>query len=154
MTESVMEGHGSYNSHSHPQEDAAAHGIRRLGEAARTMPLPAAGAATIADYGSSEGRNSLAPMSAAISAARDAHGGELAIQVVHTDLPANDHRQDHLRATLARGADGTLTATPFPVQDSAMITRFAWADGLIVRPPHAPASPAGSEVPVLPLDGD
>jgi hypothetical protein len=90
MTESVMEGHGSYNSHSHPQEDAAAHGIRRFADAARTMPLPAEGAATIADYGSSEGRNSLAPMSAAITAARDAHGSDLAIQVVHTDLPAND----------------------------------------------------------------
>ncbi len=28
-------------------------------------------------------------------------------------VPANDHRADHLRATLSRGADGTLLATPF-----------------------------------------
>src|SRR3954453_17462265 len=90
MTESVMEGHGSYNSHSHPQEHAAHRGIDQLADGARAMPLPSAGVATIADYGASEGRNSLAPMSAAIEAARAAHGADLSIQVVHTDLPAND----------------------------------------------------------------
>lgn len=85
-----MEGHGSYNAHSHPQHDAARSGIEQLAAAARGMPLPGTGPVTIADYGASQGRNSLAPLAAAIDAARDAHGEALAVQVVHTDLPAND----------------------------------------------------------------
>jgi hypothetical protein len=90
-TESVMQGGGSYNAHSHPQQDAARTGIERLAAAARTMPVaPGAGAITIADYGASQGHNSLAPMGAAIDAARDAHGDGLTISVVHTDLPGND----------------------------------------------------------------
>ncbi|HTW28442.1 MAG TPA: gephyrin-like molybdotransferase Glp, partial [Acetobacteraceae bacterium] len=41
--------------------------------------------------------------------------------VLGTALKANDERADHLRATLARGPAGELVATPFPVQDSAML---------------------------------
>lgn len=58
-------------------------------------------------------------------------------------LPANDHRADHLRATLDRAPDGTWLATPFPVQDSGMLARLAWADCLVLRAPHAPALAAG-----------
>lgn len=68
-------------------------------------------------------------------------------------LGANDRRQDHLRATLSRDDKGGLVAKPFPVQDSAMISRFAWADGLVVRSPHAPAAGPGDTVQVIPLDG-
>src|SRR4029079_13777341 len=35
-------------------------------------------------------------------------------------LPANDLRQDYLRANVSRDANGTLTATPFKLQDSSM----------------------------------
>jgi molybdopterin molybdotransferase len=70
-----------------------------------------------------------------------------------TPLPANDHRADHLRASLTRNADGSLLATPFNVQDSGMLRRLALADALVLRPPHAPALPAGAEVPVIRLDG-
>jgi len=66
-------------------------------------------------------------------------------------LPANDVRADHLRATLARAADGGLVATPFPVQDSSMLSRLAAADGLILRAPHAPPAAAGETVEVIPL---
>jgi molybdopterin molybdotransferase len=59
-------------------------------------------------------------------------------------LPANDHRADHLRARLQPGADGTPVATPFPVQDSGMLARLAWADCLVLRDPHAPPLPAGA----------
>jgi len=45
-----------------------------------------------------------------------------------------------------------LVATPFPVQDSAMLRRLALADALILRAPHAPALPAGAEVPIIRLD--
>ncbi len=66
-----------------------------------------------------------------------------------TDLDANDRREDYLRARLSRQPDGTLVATPFPQQDSSMIAVLARSDALIIRPPHAPAAPAGSEVEVV-----
>ena len=68
-------------------------------------------------------------------------------------LRANDDRADFLRAALAPGADGTPVATPFPRQDSAMMSRLARADGLIVREPQAPAAAAGDRVTVIPLNG-
>ncbi len=68
-------------------------------------------------------------------------------------LRANDDRADFLRAALAPGADGALVATPFPRQDSAMMSRLARADGLIVREPQAPAAAAGDRVTVIPLNG-
>ena len=67
-------------------------------------------------------------------------------------LNANDHRADHLRATLAPAPDdGPRIVTPFPVQDSAMLQRLARADALILRAPHAPALPEGAEVRVIRL---
>lgn len=68
-------------------------------------------------------------------------------------LKANDQRQDYLRATLSRGNDGGLIATPFPKQDSAMLSLIARADALIIRPPHAPAAAAGDVTEILPLSG-
>lgn len=68
-------------------------------------------------------------------------------------LKANDQRQDYLRATLTRGADGGLVASPFPKQDSAMLSLIAKADALIIRPPHAPAAQAGDVTEILPLSG-
>lgn len=67
-------------------------------------------------------------------------------------VAANDYRADHLRASLHLAADGTLVATPFPRQDSAMLRAFADADALVLRPPLAPALPEGAAVPVLRLD--
>jgi molybdopterin molybdotransferase len=67
-------------------------------------------------------------------------------------LRANDRRADHLRATIATDPQGRIVATPFPVQDSAMLRRLAHADALILRAPNAPAVPEGSEVTVIRLD--
>jgi molybdopterin molybdotransferase len=67
-------------------------------------------------------------------------------------LPANDRRQDYLRAMLARAADGTLEARPFPRQDSSMMSLLALSDCLVIRQPHAPAAAAGEMVEILPLD--
>jgi molybdopterin molybdotransferase len=64
----------------------------------------------------------------------------------------NDRRADHLRSTIATGPDGRLVVTPFDVQDSAMLRRLAHADALVLRAPHAPALPAGAEVPIIRLD--
>ena len=55
------------------------------------------------------------------------------------ELAANDERQDYLRVTL----DG-MVATPMDRQDSSQISRFAAADALLVRPPHAAVATAGT----------
>ncbi|WP_337184390.1 gephyrin-like molybdotransferase Glp [Shinella sp.] len=61
----------------------------------------------------------------------------------------NDHRQDHIRARIDRGPAGELRVTPFDKQDSSMMKTFAQSDGLLVRPPHAPALEAGAACEVL-----
>ncbi len=66
-------------------------------------------------------------------------------------LGANDRRQDYLRATLSRNADGNLVATPNAAQDSALMSLFAAADCLVVRPPEAPPAEAGERVAIIPL---
>ena len=61
-------------------------------------------------------------------------------------MPANDQRQDYVRAAVERTAAG-LMATPFAMQDSSMLKTLADASGLIVREPFAPAADAGDAVP-------
>jgi molybdopterin molybdotransferase len=72
--------------------------------------------------------------------------------ILGAPLKANDHRADHLRATVTHDDLGRVIVTPFPVQDSAMLRRLALADALVMRAPHAAASAAGAEVPVIRLD--
>jgi len=67
-----------------------------------------------------------------------------------SDLPANDERQDYLRATLQEGPEG-LVATPLSAQDSSLMANLARADCLVIRAPHAPAAAAGSQVVILKL---
>ena len=76
----------------------------------------------------------------------------LSAGVLGRDLKANDERQDYLRATLTRRADGALVATPFPQQDSSMLVPLAAADCLVVRPPHAGAAAAGTPCEFVKLD--
>lgn len=64
-------------------------------------------------------------------------------------LMANDQRQDYLRATLHRDSSGNLVATPYDQQDSSMMKLMALADCLVIRPPHAEALNAGSEVDIV-----
>ena len=68
-----------------------------------------------------------------------------------TPLPENDRRQDYLRACFITQDDGSLAVTPAPQQDSSMLQTFTHADCLIIRPPHAPAAPDGTIVPILPF---
>ena len=65
------------------------------------------------------------------------------------DLPANDRRQDYLRARLERDDTGRPVAVPFDLQDSSVFSGLAAADCLVVRPPHAPAAATGETVPIL-----
>jgi len=63
----------------------------RFAQAAGMVALPPAPApVVIADYGSSQGRNSLHPMAVAIGVLRGRLGPERAISVVHIDLPESD----------------------------------------------------------------
>ena len=66
------------------------------------------------------------------------------------DLPANDERQDYLRATLALGPDGPV-ATPLPDQDSSLMAPLAAAGCLVIRVPFAPAASSGSPCVILKL---
>lgn len=71
------------------------------------------------------------------------------VALLDSPLGENDQRQDYLRATLSRDAEGNLRARPFSKQDSAMLARFAQADALIVRPPFAPPAQEGERVQII-----
>ena len=68
-----------------------------------------------------------------------------------TPLKANDHRQDYLRARFHTDENGVLMAEAYTKQDSSMMKILAHSDGLIVRPPHAPAVEAGTVCQVIRL---
>ena len=63
-------------------------------------------------------------------------------------VPENDRRQDYLRGVFV-GTGDTRTIRPLRRQDSSMLKAFSDAQGLIIRPPCAPAAQAGDMVPVL-----
>lgn len=65
-------------------------------------------------------------------------------------LPANDRRQDYLRAELLE-RNGELVATPFKRQDSSILSLLSAARCLVIRKPHAPAAAAGERVEILRL---
>jgi molybdopterin molybdotransferase len=67
------------------------------------------------------------------------------------DLPANDQREDYLRARLEESADGAPVAMPVNHQDSSLLGNLAAARALVIRPPFAPAAPAGSACEILRL---
>jgi hypothetical protein len=86
-----MEGHGVYNRNSEVQATGLIPALPLLERAAREALLPPASEPiVIADYGSSEGRNSLRPMRLAIWELRRRDGKTRPISTVHTDQPGND----------------------------------------------------------------
>jgi molybdopterin molybdotransferase len=70
--------------------------------------------------------------------------------VLGAPVPANDLRQDYLRATVNMD-HGTLVAHPAPVQDSSMLKILAEADALIPRAPFAARAEAGEPCRLLML---
>ena len=70
--------------------------------------------------------------------------------VLGRDLPANDERQDYLRATLEWGPQGPI-ATPVADQDSSLMAPLSKAGCLVIRPPYAPPAAAGSPCVILKL---
>jgi hypothetical protein len=69
---SVMAGAGWYNDHSAPQHVAGDDGLPLLRNAAESVPLNAERGVLVADYGSSQGRNSAAAKSSSPRDRREA----------------------------------------------------------------------------------
>ncbi len=89
-----MEGDGAYNRSSSVQEHGASPALPLFLAAAEAVPLAdGPEPIVIADYGASEGRNSLEPIRTAITALRHRIGSDRAITVVHTDLPTTTSRR-------------------------------------------------------------
>lgn len=104
-----MEGQGAYNRSSGVQAAGLAPAIALLESAAAAVPLDSSNEPVfVVDYGSSAGRNSLAPMATAVGALRTRLDPGRAINVVHTDLPGNDFAA--LFGTLAEAPESYLKA--------------------------------------------
>jgi SAM dependent carboxyl methyltransferase len=87
----VMEGNGAYNAHARLQAGGATLALPLLEDAARKIKSDSADQPiVIADYGSSQGKNSLVPIRLAVATLRARFGPERPIFVFHIDLPAND----------------------------------------------------------------
>jgi molybdopterin molybdotransferase len=67
-------------------------------------------------------------------------------------LPQTGPREHWMRAALAVSAEGQLVVTPFPDQDSSLVTVFARANALLRRPAGAAPLAAGDLVETLRLD--
>lgn len=84
-----MVGHGFYNRNSAPQMSAIDHVLPWLDEAVAALPVEeGAGAIGLADFGCSEGRNSITVMRRLVPQLRSCTAR--AILTVHSDLPTND----------------------------------------------------------------
>lgn len=84
-----MQGGGFYNRNSALQAANLGSALPLLIEAARDIPADEA-TIGIADYGASQGRNSMVPVASAIDALRPRIGPDRPIVVSHIDLPSND----------------------------------------------------------------
>ncbi len=80
------------------------------------------------------------------STTMDLHTARLTV-----DLPANDGRQDYLRAQ-TQMREGDLWVEPFAVQDSSMLRTLAAANALVVRAPNASPAEIGDRVDFIALE--
>jgi hypothetical protein len=86
-----MEGDGAYNRHAALQAAGNTMALLHAREAARRVDIDGGHEPIIiADYGSSQGKNSLAPMRVAIETFRSRVGADRSLLVYHVDLPVND----------------------------------------------------------------
>ena len=87
----------------------------------------------------------LRPLIAAMAGATDA-APLMLTALLGAPLPANDHREDYLRADLRDGH-----VFPAERQDSSMLATLAQSSCLVVRPAYAPAAQPGDPVRIMPL---
>jgi hypothetical protein len=86
-----MEGKGAYNRYAKLPAGGAALALPLLEEAVRRLELDTNDqTVVIADYGSSQGKNSMVPMDIAIRGLRRRIGANRPISVFHIDQPSND----------------------------------------------------------------
>jgi hypothetical protein len=91
LRSTAMEGGGAYNKYAKLPAGGAALAVPLLEKAILDIPLDLGDRPiVIGDYGSSQGRNSLAPMTLAVQALRTRIGKDRPILVFHIDQPAND----------------------------------------------------------------
>jgi hypothetical protein len=91
LSHGVMEGKGAYNKYAKLPAGGAALALPLLEKAARGTQLdPGDQPIVIADYGSSQGKNSLAPVRVAIKTLRSRLGSDRPIFTYHIDQPSND----------------------------------------------------------------
>ena len=88
-TNAAMEGRGFYNRNSAMQAAGIASVMPHWLAAAERVTIGDE-PIVIADYGSSQGKNSMTPMAVAIETLRRRVGSERTVEVYHTDLPSND----------------------------------------------------------------
>lgn len=91
----------------------------------------------------------LLPLVAALQGDCTAGADESELAILGAAFPPNDERQDYVRVILSRGDDGRLQALPAGPQDSSLLSVLSRADGLLIRPPHAPAGQPGDPARVL-----
>ncbi|MEP9380641.1 hypothetical protein ABLE91_28415 [Aquabacter sp. CN5-332] len=89
MQAPVMEGHGYYNAHSELQARSAAEADAVLERALAAVAI-SPGLLTIADFGCSQGRNSMRPLALMLDRLAERAGPGRDMMVVHTDLPQCD----------------------------------------------------------------
>ena len=106
-----IEGKGAYNRSSSVQAVGSLPAVALLEHAGRAVALPSPPEPVfIADYGSSEGHNSLVPIAAALGLLRERVGNERTIFVFDSELPGNDFTA--LFETLANDPDSYLRNDP------------------------------------------
>jgi hypothetical protein len=87
----VMEEKGAYNQHSRIPAGGSALALPYLEDAVQKIEIDAGDRPlVIADFGSSQGKNSLAPMGISIAELRKRAGIDRPIFVFHIDQPEND----------------------------------------------------------------
>jgi len=72
--------------------------------------------------------------------------------VTDSDIAKNGPRETYLRGRLSLTAGGSISVTPFPRQDSSLITPLAAANALVQLPPHGGPWKAGDKISAHPLE--
>lgn len=107
----VMVGGDYYNRHSQCQQNAIQFGLPLLERAIQAIPLPDPGSVMlVADYGSSEGKNSVEVMREVVKLIRRRAPESIPIAIVHNDQPANDFRS--LFTRVDKAPDSYLHTSP------------------------------------------
>jgi hypothetical protein len=110
MREPIMQGRGYYNRHSEMQARSAEGADGVLERALAAVAIPA-GLPTIADFGSSQGHNSMRQIALMLDRLTERIGRERDISVVHTDLPHCDYTS--LFVTLEASPDSYRRGRPY-----------------------------------------